>query len=673
MDDQIETEADLAQEGETARATAKRWITEIKLFEAKREKFEERAKKIIKRYRDEREASDSGKRRLNILWANTETLKPTVYAQTPKASVSRRNKDRDHVGRVASTILERAISTMNDLSDDFDETMIACRDDFLLIGMGASWCRYVPTFKTPDPIAVYPLEQPEGEFMVDSIMTGYQDDEGNMYDEAKPDEEGNYFHQPDDTVEDEVIDEYLDWRDFGHNSGARTWNEVYAVWRKAYMTRNELTERFGEEIAAKLELDNKPEGLEKDSEQQNLFSKATVYEIWCKSSKKVYWINTGYSDGPLDERADPLKLSGFFPCPKPMFGTLTNDSLTPVPDYVQYQDQAEEIDDLTARIDKLTDAIRLRGLYAGEIDEIKRLLTDTGDTELIPVENWAMFAERGGIANAVVWLPIAEVAQALLGLYEARDRAKQDLYEVTGLSDIIRGASDAAETATAQAIKAQWGSVRVRDKQKVAARFARDQIRIKAEIVAEHFHPETILRLASAMSMPESDHQYFGAALKLIRDDKARGFAIDIESDSTVAADEQADKEARIEFLTALTGFVQAWGPIIAQAPEMLPLAQEALLFAVRGFKVGEALETAIEQTMEALKARAQQAQQPQQPPQPDPTEVVKAKAAETKAQAEVVKAQTGLQAANMEAQMMPLKLQAEVAKSMGANGMGVM
>jgi hypothetical protein len=40
------------------------------------------------------------------------------------------------------------------------------------------------------------------------------------------------------------------------------------------------------------------------------------------------------------------------------------------------------------------------------------------------------------------------------------------IYEVTGISDIVRGQGNAQETATAQEIKSQWGSLRIRKLQK---------------------------------------------------------------------------------------------------------------------------------------------------------------------------------------------------------------
>jgi hypothetical protein len=665
VEDQSELDAD------ENKAVLKRWLTEIKLYEKKRQKFDQRAKKIIKRFKDEREAAQSNAKRMNVLWANIETLKPTVYARTPKAEVKRRFKDQDPVGRVASMILERSVDYFLDCKDRFDEGMRGARDDYLLIGLGVNWQRYVPHMEKvePDPITVSPAQPniPAEGVQIDNELEGmgYVDADGEHYEDADYDEEtGAYTVTPEpyETIEyEEVIDDYVHWTDFGHNAGARTWTEVYAVWRKAYLTREELHTRFdsvlGHEAVERIPLDAKPEGDE-DSDTDTMFSKATVYEIWDKASKKAIWIHKAYEPGPLDMKDDPLGLEEFFPCPRPLFATLAHDDMIPVPDYAQYQDQAEEIDTLTARIVHLTESLKVRGLYASEIDEIKRLFQDANEAELIPVENWAMYADKGGLANAVVWVPLKDIAEALMKLYEARERAKQDLYEITGLSDILRGQSEASETATAQAIKAQWGSTRVKEKQQELARFARDAIRIKAEIISEHFAPETIAQIANIESLPEQDQPYIAPAIELIKNDKLRNFRVEIETDSTIAADEQADKQSRVEFITAVSEFVTAWGPILAATPQLAPMASEFLKFAIRGFKTGEALEAVVEQTMDSLM------QQSAAPPQPDPAQEMQAQADQTKAQAEVIKAEAGvqkagidMQKANIEAQALPFKL----------------
>ncbi|MCR4339652.1 MAG: hypothetical protein NUW01_07170 [Gemmatimonadaceae bacterium] len=369
-----------------------------------------------------------------------------------------------------------------------------------------------------------------------------------------------------------------------------------------------------EEIDA-IPLDYEPRKLDKsDDRTRELFKKAKVYEIWSKADKKVIWLCKGYEKGPLDVKDDPLKLRGFFPFPKPLFATMTNGSLTPVPDFAQYQDQANEIDQLTQRISLLTKALRVLGLYPGEMNEIKRLLQDTQELELIPVPNWAMYAEKGGMDKCIGWFPVEKVAEVLTKLIENREVLKSDVYEITGMSDILRGVSDPEETATAQGIKAQWGSVRTKDRQKEVQRFVRDILRIKAEIIFNHFKPETILEITNAKGMGQSA-QFIPQALALLQSPALRHFRVDIETDSTIQPDEAEEKAARVEFLTAVGNFLTAAAPLVTAQPMLAPMFGEMLMFGVRAFKAGDQVESAIEKAMQMV---AQAAQQPQANPEAD-------------------------------------------------------
>ena len=186
--------------------------------------------------------------------------------------------------------------------------------------------------------------------------------------------------------------------DFVHQA-ARTWDEVQWVAFRAYLSKDELTERFGAEMAQAIPLDASPETP--DGERQNTYplpavtSKATIWEFWDREKQKVCWVAKGYPK--VLESSDPyLKLDGFYPCPKPAFGTLTTDSLAPVPDYVYYQDQAEEIDILTVRIGALQQALKLVGFYPagpqGEgAPEVERAMSPGFENKLIAVKSWAVF------------------------------------------------------------------------------------------------------------------------------------------------------------------------------------------------------------------------------------------------------------------------------------------
>lgn len=615
---QVETPADFGEGGDSE-AECKRWSEEIRAAQKHFEKWTQKSRKILKRYRDEREDAAVGVTKFNILWSNIQTLQPALYAKTPKPQVDRRHLDQDPVGKAASLILERALSHAIE-EYEFDELMRAVRDDYLLVGRGTAWIRYEP-----------------------------------QYGEEQPDPAGGEPFQPV-TYETAPCD-YVGWEDFLHGVAPR-WQHVPWVARKAHLTRDELVKRFGDEIGNAVPM--KPvNGMDEDTCNQygDVFKRALVWEIWDKGTKTAYWVCSGYPR-LLDKRKDPLGLRDFFPTPRPLLATTTTDSLVPVPDYAEYQDQAIELDELSARISILTKALKVAGVYDGSATGLERLLNESCENELIPVDGWASFAANGGMKGSIQFLPLQEIASTLTELYAARDKVKQDLYEITGLSDIIRGASMASETATAQRIKGQFASLRLTDRQNEVARFARDIIRLKAEIMSEHFAPETLATASGYEFMPGADPQVFSQAVELLKNDALRGFRIDIETDSTVAVDQQAEQDSRVAFLTAMGGFLAQALPMAQQAPQSAPLMAEMLTFAVRGFKAGRQLEQAFDQFGQMVQEASKAAQGPQEPPPPDPAqqmmlqaEQAKMQSLQVKTQADMAKAQTDQQIAGLDAQ----------------------
>jgi hypothetical protein len=479
----------------------------------------------------------------------------------------------------------------------------------------------------------------------------------------------------------EVTCRYIHWKDFLTNF-ARIWDEVWWIGYRVFLTRDEVANRWGREVANDIVLDHRLRDEAGRYTPGSSEAKATVWTIWNSREPEVVQVAPGYPNGLLGRMPPPVNFQNFFPCPRPINATVAPDSIYPVPDFAMYQDQADEVDTLTNRIYKLSSSLRLRGLYPADMDSVKRLLQEATDTELIPVDNWAMLGERGGADGLVVWFPLAEVAKTLATCIEAREKAKQALYEITGISDIVRGSSQQYETARAQEIKTQWGALRIRDRQRDVERFARDLIRLMAEVIAEHFNPETLSAMSGIKLLTNQQKQMIGQAqamqqsraaagapplpmpqippemlqamnqpswddvLALLRNDKLRSFSIDVETDSTVELDQQAQQQGRTAFITAVTQFLMASAPILEKAPNAAPLLGQLLLFGVRGWKVAEPMETAIEQFV------AQTVQQGQQPKPPTPDMI----AAQSKAQSAQAKAQKD----QMELQLQAQELQTE-------------
>jgi hypothetical protein len=586
------------------------YLETISAYETEFKEWEGRVEKIVKRYRDDKRDKNNTGAKFNILWSNINTLVPAVFAKLPRPDVSRRFRDQDTVGRVAGLLLERTLTYEIDCEDDYQQALKNCVFDRFLGGRGQAWVRYEPRFD-------------KGEFEVT------EDAENEAQDVLA------WEHTPVD---------YVHWRDFGH-SIARTWEEVTCVWRKVYMSRDALVERFGEDLGNKIPLDTRPEDLKKAGVSVDTKNaQAAIYEVWDKSAGIACWLSKSMNE-ILDEKADPLKLTGFWPCPRPLFGTITTDSLTPLPDFTLYQDQANELDLLSDRIDGLIKALKVRGVYDAATPELSRLFTEGENNTLIPVKNWAAFVEKQGLKGAIDIVDLQPIAEALKLAYEASEQVKGQIYEITGISDIVRGDTDANETASAQKLKASYGNLRLKSAQQEVARFATELLQIKAQIICNFYSEQTILQASAAEQMQQVDQQAIQPALQLLKNNALRTFRIDIEADSMVQLDEDKLKADRLEFLGAVSNFLKETAEAAQTSPQIVPLAMEMLKFGAGAFKAGKQLEGVIDQTAEQLK---QQIAQQQQNPKPDP-EMMKVQAQQ---QLEQFKAQTQAQASQQQAML---------------------
>jgi hypothetical protein len=619
------------------------WLSTIASYDKEFKQWESRVTKIIKVYRDHDQSSDgngTAAKTFNILWSNVQTCSSATFSRLPRPDVSRRFRDNDPVGRVAALILERALEFEIEHYPDYRAAMENSVLDRFLGGRGIAWIRYEPHIKAAQE------GMPE-----DGVQITEDADEEETTPEAE--EEIDYECAPVD---------YVHWKDFGHTI-ARTWEEVTAVWRKVYMTRPALIERFGEELGSKIPLDTRPEDLKKNSPNGDDVFQALIYEIWDKGSNKALWLSKSMNK-ILDKRDDPLGLEGFFPCPRPLFATTTTDNLIPVPDYKLYQDQARELDILADRIDGLIKALKVRGVYDSSIKELSRLFSEGENNTLIPVTNWNAFAEKQGLKGSIDLVDIAPIAQTLVAAYEAVDHVKSEIYEIMGIGDILRGSGDPNETATATRTKGQFGSLRLRTMQQKVGQFATEILQIKAQVMCKFFQPETLIKISAAEQLSDADKQYVMPALEMLKNEPMRNFRIEVEADSMVQMDEQQEKSDRMEFLTATGTFLQKALPVVQESPQIGPLLIEMMKFGVTGFKVGKSIEGMFDQTLDQLK---QQAANPQQKPDPE-TMKIQAQQQQVQMQAQIdqqhkqMDAQIESQRMQMEAQIEQQRQQNEMA-----------
>lgn len=571
------------------------WVAEIDAANKALDRFHKRADMALRRFVDERDTLNAHSKFFNLFASNVDIMTAALYAQLPKPDVSRRFKDfDDQVGRVAGIILQRCITQdFDDPKDQFNSTMQHCVQDRLVPGLGQAWLRLDTT--TEDiPYEEFPDPQPG-------------------MSEEKPTPEA-YAKDPMKRIVDQrVCVDYVYWKDFVW-SPCRVWAERRWVGRCVFMDRDGLKKRFGDELGDKIPLDWTPAQSKKEGPPlvptDDVEPKACIYEIWVRSTKKVIWFSRSYPE-ILEEIDDPLGLEGFDPCPEPLLANVSTSNTVPRPDYYMVQDQYSELDIVNARIAKLVQACKVVGVYDKGSVGIARMLKEGFDNQLIPVDNWAMFAEKGGIKGQIDWLPLETIVAALQQLLLNRESIKQQIYELTGIADIVRGASKASETLGAQEIKAKFASVRIKRLQDAVANFAASILRIKAEIMVKHFDAPFLIKKSNIENTP--DAELADQAVELLKSDDGFEWRITVTADSIAQADYDMEKADRIEFLTAAGGFIEKAAAAGQSFPQAIPMFVVMMKWAMAGFKGAKDVEGVLERAIDGL-----QKQPPQEKPDPE-------------------------------------------------------
>ena len=641
----------------TGELESRRWRKELELAARREKDWREYSEKIIKRYRGE----EKKKNRWNVLWSNTSTLRPFIYNTRANPDVRRRFRDNDPVGKAVSMVLERGLVIV---LDDYSSECAIKNDvlDSLLTGRGISRVRYVPSIQSV-PV---------------------KDDDENEDDEEGPTTEG----VEEDELEYERAEiDHVDWRDFRHGYG-RLWAEVPWCGFRHKLTKGDASDKFGGEAISKIEFtvpttdDPKKPGDEVGETQKV----AEFWEIWDKAKDRVFFLHDQVDSllYPLDnpDGEPPIDFPGFFPCPQPLYLVEDTSSLLPIPLFQLYEQQADELDKLSRRIDKIVDQLKLRGVYDSKLTELQGVM-DAQDGQLVPVQNAQAWLDAG-LDKAISWMPIDQGINLLTALYQARMQTKAIIDEIMGIADIMRGATDPNETYGAQQLKQTNGNTRLQFMRAEVQRYIRDLLRLCAQCMAEKFSQQTFAQMtelnfptqqqrqqlimqgqqmlaqAKATGQPLPPPPADPAVLQmptwedilgLMRNNVLRTFRVDVETDSTVAATLDADMEGMTQVLGAVTQTMQGLAPLVAGGAMPYEAAKELVMSVIRRARLGSAVEDAFDKI-----------HQPQpNPPPPDPSMQVAQVKAESDQKIAAMKAQAEAQNTALEHQVIAQTEQAKV------------
>ena len=460
---------------------------------------------------------------------------------------------------------------------------------------------------------------------------------------------------------------HVPWKRF-HWEPGKDWEDVDWVGRDHYLTKREIKEQFGKDPDTEAV---RTEDTEKNSTDKYA-SHYRVTEIWNRVDRKVYIIGWDFEE-PLEVREDKLGLAGFFPCPQPMMTNIKSRELVPMPDHAVFAKSYEYINRLVARIHSITGQIKVAGFYDAQLSELAGLAT-ADDGTYFPVSNLTERLASSNVSDfnkVIATMPLQEKVAVVRELQTLLAGEKARLDEASGIADVIRGATDPNETAAAQQIKSQYAGMRLSRKSGEVGRCLRDCFRIMAEIMCEHFTPETWYLATGIQPSPE--------VLQVLKSDMGRTLAIDIETDSTIALEDAEEKKQRVEFLNYVTPFIEKMLPAIQAGALPGDLGKELLLFAIRSFKHGRQLEDAVEaapgsmQQLQQMQQQAQQLQgqlqQTQQQMQGMQQQIAqhdqqKLQTDGMKAQADTVKAAAGAQQAQAKGQIDGFRAQTERMKA---------
>lgn len=559
--------------------TPEEWLNELDTAKKREKDFRKDGKEILEIYENECETP------FNILYSNTETLLPALFSQIPRPVVTRRYKDEDPMGKAVSEacqrMLEYLLDTDTEGNDNFEGSVTDATLDSLLPGRGVTSVKY---------------ESAE-DVSWETVCT-----DSRSWDKVY----------------------------FGY---AKKWSKVPWVAYEEYLDKEEAKRLFGDKVKklAFTEGEEDDEEYKDESEETSTRKTALVYQIWDKSDKMIRYVSPQYKDGFLREDEDPLGLTGFFNCPKPIQFVKKSNCLTPTALYKLYENQAKELNRIQLRLNKVIEAIKVRGAYNGMLgQEIEEILKED-DNALIPTDKAAAIME-GGFDKNIWFLPLQELISVAQALIQARESAKQVIYEITGISDIVRGQSAASETLGAQKIKESWGTMRLKRLQKEVQRYALDIIKLMLDIAAAKFSEDSWARMtglpyttaeqkAQAQQMlqaaqalqqqmqvppdqipPQIKQQlqqaqqalqapYWPDIINLIKDNFSRSYRIDIETNSTLDVEATEDKQLVGEFMNAMAQFMNGIGPLIETGVMPFPAAKSMMLAIVKRYRFGTEVE----------------------------------------------------------------------------------
>lgn len=565
------------------------WKKQIESAKNANDKYFNKAKECEKEYTAE------GKN-YNIFYSNVQTLDSNLGINNPKPDIQRRflkkiDSDllRSNTYAEVARILSGAVEYVVDVSK-VDSIIKKDIHNDNVVGRGVAWIEYNPTIEADENGVEYIANR-------DVHLTSLK------------------------------YDEYL-------CSTAECDSDIWWKARRHLLSRKDIYERFGYS-ADDRELQYKP-----SDDNDTVLNRGEVWEIWDRNEKKrIFILLTHKNHELLEEKDDPYKLECFFPCDELCF-IHENNSIIPVPEYMLYKKQADLLEETSKKIAQISDAIKYIVVSGSQDKSVSNQITAARNGDVLTIQsNGAV----NSISEMLTVVPVDAAVNTIQYLEDLKERTKNSIFEITGISDLMRGLSDPRETAKAQQIKGMFGSLRFQDKQNMVQEHRKRIYRIIAEIIAEHYDEATLAEMTCTY-LPTKEQKltldaeiqglqaqgkevsqdlidkYNGMVnmptwdevMNILRSDRLRNYTVDVETTATAFDDHEQQTEA-------VDSIANTYVQVAQMADQLSPAFLKGFIPIMRmklsNCKLSSAISRQMEEALdEAYKEVDSEAKQPPQP-----------------------------------------------------------
>lgn len=530
----------------------------------------------------------------------------------------------DNIGACAAMCKER-LATNLARSFDFFEVLCNPRDDFIATNFGivrAYYERdevkqrvkeYIEPKKTAQGVAFY---RPSGEPIKESEIS--QDDQG-------------FFIEHKETIDVEnerICLEPVMYRDVYIDPDIRRWARCSRIAFAEHYTEREFSRIFGAAALTTIPRDFSDEEPAPNKPRKRLI---TVYELWDKYERECYWFAengedfirpTGYyepEEFEEDEQPNGLyDLGRFFPCPTPLLMNQPTDEFWPVPEYFQLIEIFEDIHNVFSRMIAVTKAIRARLLFDNNIDGLQQALNEATEGDAFGVANLtqALVSAGGSLENVAQYIPTAQLIESLSQLYQALEQRLNIIYKLTGTSDLLQGlvTDPIQRTFGERQMTEKYALNQLAEPQRKMQEFVLDCYELMCEMALKNFKDASLDMYITPQTLPDEFRGMYRSAVGMLKEDNKR-FRIDLETDSTIALNEEYDKQARSELVTTLTEAIEKAAMVAQQTPELAAIELHAIKFLIQGFRQSKMFQSEITQALDDVIKKAQDAAANPPPP----------------------------------------------------------